>query len=64
MNKKGKKCYYCEKGERPDYKQVAELKKFVFEDGRMKSARSTGLCGKHQRMLKRAIANAHQLALM
>ena len=40
------------------------LKKFVFDGTRMKPARSTGLCGKHQRALKRAIANAHKLALM
>ena len=40
-----KKCYYCEKKKSPDYKQVDELKKFVFEDGRIKPARNTGLCG-------------------
>lgn len=64
MNKKGKKCYYCEQHKNPDYKQVDELQQFVFEETRMKPARSTGLCRKHQRALKRAIANAHKLALM
>ncbi|OKZ75373.1 MAG: 30S ribosomal protein S18 [Clostridium sp. 26_22] len=59
-----KKCYYCEQHKNPDYKRVNELKKFVFEGTRMKPARTTGLCGKHQRALKRAIANAHHLALM
>jgi small subunit ribosomal protein S18 len=59
-----KMCYYCEQHKKPDYKRVDELKKFVFDGTRMKPARSTGLCGKHQRALKRAIANAHHLALM
>lgn len=59
-----KKCYYCKQDKKPDYKRVDELKNFVFEDGKIKPARLTGLCGKHQRALKRAIANAHQLALM
>ena len=47
-----KKCYYCEQHKNPDYKRVNELKKFVFEGPRMKPARTTGLCGKHQRALK------------
>ena len=59
-----KKCYYCEQHKKPDYKRLDELKKFVFEETQMKPARSTGLCGKHQRDLKKAIANAHKLALM
>ena len=59
-----KRCYYCDQNTRPDYKMAGELKKFVFEGTRMKPARSTGLCGKHQRALKRAIANAHHLGLM
>lgn len=56
-----KKCYYCEQHKKPDYKRLDELKKFVYEETQMKPARSTG---KHQRALKRAIANAHHLALM
>ena len=50
-----KKCYYCEQHKKPDYKRLDELKKFVYEETQMKPARSTGLCGKHQRALKRAI---------
>lgn len=59
-----KKCYYCEKKKSPDHKQVDELKKFVFEDGRIKPARNTGLCGKHQRAMKTAVENARHIALI
>ena len=47
-----------------DYKDVAKLKKFVSESGKILPRRITGNCAKHQRELTSAIKRARHLALM
>lgn len=47
-----------------DYKNTTVLRNFVTERGKMISARSTGNCSKHHRMLTRAIKRARNLALL
>src|SRR5882672_10007592 len=47
-----------------DYKNANTLRNFVTERGKMISARSTGNCAKHQRMLTRSIKRARNLALI
>lgn len=47
-----------------DYKNTTVLRNFVTERGKMISARSTGNCAKHHRMLTRAIKRARTLALL
>ncbi|HVO32776.1 MAG TPA: 30S ribosomal protein S18 [Elusimicrobiota bacterium] len=47
-----------------DYKNTTILRNFVTERGKMISARSTGNCSKHHRMLTRAIKRARNLALL
>src|SRR5258708_11106462 len=47
-----------------DYKNATILRNFVTERGKMISARSTGNCAKHQRMLTRSIKRARNLALL
>ena len=47
-----------------DYKNANTLRNFVTERGKMISARSTGNCAKHQRMLTRSIKRARNLALL
>lgn len=45
-----KVCVFCqEKIEVIDYKDVARLKKFVSEGGKMLPRRMSGTCAKHQR---------------
>lgn len=47
-----------------DYKNTTLLRGFTTERGKMISARSTGNCAKHHRMLTRAIKRARNLALL
>ena len=47
-----------------DYKDVAKLKKYVSERGKILPRRITGNCAKHQRALTVAIKRARHIALM
>lgn len=47
-----------------DYKDVAMLKHYVTERGKIIPRRITGATAKHQRMLTRAIKRARQIALL
>ena len=54
-----KVCVFCqEKATAIDYKDVAKLKKFVTESGKMLPRRMSGTCAKHQRELSKAIKRA------
>ena len=60
-----KVCVFCgtEKGT-IDYKDVAKLKKYVTERGKILPRRVTGNCTQHQRDITVAIKRARHLALM
>jgi small subunit ribosomal protein S18 len=47
-----------------DYKQVDMLKRYVSDQGKIRSRRETGTCAKHQRMLARTIKRARHMALL
>lgn len=58
-------CIFCvDKQDDIDYKDIAKLKKFVTEGGKIAPRRSTGTCAKHQRALANAIKRARQMALL
>jgi len=58
-------CQFCaEKAKTIDYKQSEVLKRFVTDQGRIRSRRQTGTCARHQRILARAIKRARHLALI
>ena len=60
-----KVCAFCaEKVNTIDYKDVAKLRKFVSERGKILPRRITGNCAKHQRVLTVAIKRARHVALM
>lgn len=60
-----KVCAFCqEKVETIDYKDVARLKKFIAEGGKILPRRMTGTCAKHQRTLAYAIKRARVVALL
>ena len=61
---KKKVCVFCGKEKELDYKDVATLKKYVSERGKILPRRITGNCAKHQRQLTEAIKRARQIALM
>ena len=47
-----------------DYKDIAKLKKFTSERGKILPRRATGACAMHQHQLTEAIKRARQVALM
>ena len=54
-----KVCAFCQgKIDSVDYKDVATLKKYVSENGKILPRRMTGVCAKHQRGLATAIKRA------
>ena len=60
-----KVCVFCGKENNEiDYKDVAKLKKYVSERGKILPRRITGNCAKHQRALTVAIKRARHVALM
>lgn len=62
---KKKVCTFCmDKVESIDYKDVAKLKKYVTERGKILPRRISGNCAKHQRELTVAIKRARNVALL
>ena len=55
---------FCGKDNAIDYKDVAKLRKYVSESGKILPRRITGTCATHQRALTSAIKRARHLALM
>ena len=63
-NKK-KVCIFCENKDKAiDYKDVATLRKFVTESGKILPSRQTGTCPKHQRAITVAVKRARNIALL
>ena len=60
-----KVCTFCvDKIQHIDYKDVARLRRFTSERGKILPRRMTGTCAKHQRQLSTAIKRARTIALM
>mgnify|MGYP003313179003 CR=1 FL=1 len=59
-----KVCYYSAEGKNPDYRDVAVLRRFVSDWGKIESRRKTGTRARHQRKLAVAIKRARFLALL
>ena len=60
-----KVCGFCvDKVERIDYKDIARLRRYMSERGKLLPRRVTGTCAKHQRDLTVAIKRARHLALL
>jgi small subunit ribosomal protein S18 len=58
-------CYFCrEKVDEVDYKNAAQLRRYISEKGKIRSRRITGACRRHQRQLAVAIKRAREMALL
>jgi small subunit ribosomal protein S18 len=58
-------CYFCrEKIDEVDYKNAAQLRRYISEKGKIRSRRITGACRRHQRQLAVAIKRAREMALL
>lgn len=62
---KKKVCAFCaDKIETIDYKDIAKLRKYVSERGKIIPRRVNGNCAKHQRQLTTAVKRARMIALL
>lgn len=60
-----KVCQFCvDKVEHIDYKDVARLRRYISERGKIVPHRVSGNCAKHQRQLATAIKRARHAALL
>ena len=60
-----KVCGFCvDKVEHIDYKDIARLRRYMSERGKILPRRITGNCAKHQRALTVAIKRARHVALL
>ncbi|WP_077534242.1 30S ribosomal protein S18 [Massiliimalia massiliensis] len=69
-NNRGKRsrrkvCAFCvDKVSEIDYKDVAKLRRYLSERGKIVPRRVTGTCARHQRQLTIAIKRARHIALL
>ena len=62
---KKKVCTFCvEHIDEIDYKDIAKLRRFITEKGKILPRRMSGVCAKHQRVLATAIKRARVMALL
>jgi len=62
---KKKVCSFCmDKVTDIDYKDIAKIRKFISERGKILPRRISGNCAKHQRQLTVAIKRARHIALL
>jgi small subunit ribosomal protein S18 len=60
-----KSCPFCrDKVDVVDYKDFGGLRRQLSEKGKIRSARVTGCCRRHQRQLARAVKRARELGLL
>lgn len=66
-DRRGKKkfCQFCaDKASYVDYKDIALLRKYMSDRGKIRARRVTGNCTQHQRMVATAVKNAREMALL
>jgi len=65
IRKRKKVCVFCgSEKEAISYKDVAKLKKYISERGKILPRRITGTCAAHQRALTTAVKRARHIALL
>ncbi len=62
--KKKKICVFCQNKKTLDYKDTANVRRFVSDRAKILSRRSTGCCALHQRMVAKVIKKAREVGLL
>jgi len=64
--RRGKKkyCQFCADKRYIDYKDIAMLRKYMSDRGKIRARRVTGNCSQHQRLVATAVKNAREMALL
>ena len=62
---KRRNCFFCkDKVAEIDYKNIASLRPFISEKGKIRSRRITGACRRHQVQVGAAVKRAREMALL
>jgi small subunit ribosomal protein S18 len=62
---KRKSCHFCrDKVAEVDYKNIAQLRRYISEKGKIRSRRITGACRRHQLQVAAAVKRAREMALL
>ncbi|NQU17250.1 MAG: 30S ribosomal protein S18 [Candidatus Saganbacteria bacterium] len=61
--RKRRPCLLCE-GKGADYKNIAFVRRFISDRGKILPTRSTGCCTKHQRIVSKVVKRARQAGLI
>jgi small subunit ribosomal protein S18 len=65
VDRRRRSCSFCkEKIAAVDYKNIAQLRRFISERGKIKSRGYTGTCRKHQNQVAVSIKRAREMALL
>ena len=60
-----KSCHFCrDKVQEIDYKNLAQLRRYISEKGKIRSRRITGACRRHQNQVSVAVKRAREMALL
>lgn len=60
-----KSCHFCrDKVTEIDYKNIAQLRRYISERGKIRSRRITGACRRHQLQVAAAVKRAREMALL
>ena len=60
-----KSCHFCrDKVDEIDYKNIAQLRRYISEKGKIRSRRITGACRRHQVQVAGAVKRAREMALL
>jgi small subunit ribosomal protein S18 len=60
-----KSCHFCrDKVDEIDYKNIAQLRRYISEKGKIRSRRITGACRRHQLQVAGAVKRAREMALL
>ncbi|MBI3980437.1 30S ribosomal protein S18 [Candidatus Microgenomates bacterium] len=59
-----KNCPFCREKTNPDFKDIAGMKKYLSERGKIIGRSKTGVCAKHQKRMAQAIKRARYIALI
>lgn len=61
--RKKKPCVFCADQKTIDYKDIAQVKRFMTDRGKIAPRRLSGCCALHQRMVAKAIKRARFIGL-
>jgi small subunit ribosomal protein S18 len=65
VDRRRRSCFFCkEKIAAVDYKNTAQLRRFISERGKIKGRGYTGACRKHQKQVAVSIKRAREMALL